>query len=414
MKQRNITVTIVPDKRRIKHDVTYPLKLRVTYKGERKYYATGYHASLNDYSLIMENKVRGELRKTNFALREIQINAQKCCDGLEPFSFLKFETSFFPKRVTVTDLQSAFDSYIKELEVNEQIGTASSCSCACVSLHKYKAGLKFEHITPEFLRSYERWFVGQGKSITTVGIYLRALRAVINLSIKQGLLPLEDYPFGKRKYIIPTGRNIKKALTIEEIAKIYNYVTEPGSVNDMCRDYWIFIYLCNGLNVKDLCLLTYKNIKGDFIIFNRAKTIRSRRSNPEPIRIALKDDSKRIIAKWGQHELSQDTYIFPYLKPAMTPQKQRDKIGLLIHLINEHMKQIAIELGIFKPITTYYARHSFATILKNSGVSTEFICEALGHTSLQTTKNYLAGFEQDAIRKTTDVLTSFKNNLKIA
>jgi integrase len=68
----------------------------------------------------------------------------------------------------------------------------------------------------------------------------------------------------------------------------------------------------------------------------------------------------------------------------------------------------------FKPITTYYARHSFATILKNSGVSTEFICEALGHTSLQTTKNYLAGFEQDAIRKTTDVLTSFKNNLKIA
>jgi integrase/recombinase XerD len=414
MKQRNITVTIVPDKRRIKDDVTYPLKLRVTCQGERKYYATGYNASLNDYVLMMENKARGELRKTNFALRGIQINAQKCCDGLETFSFIKFEALFFPKKVTVTNLQSAFDSYIKELEANEQIGTAHSCSCACVSLHKYKAALKFEHLTPEFLRSYERWFVGQGKSITTVGIYLRALRAVINLSIKQGLMPLEDYPFGKRKYIIPTGRNIKKALTIEEIAKIYNYVVETGSVNDMCRDYWIFIYLCNGLNVKDLCLLTYKNIKDDFIIFNRAKTIRSRRSNPEPIRIALRDDSKRIIAKWGQHELTQDTYIFPYLKPAMTPKKQRDNIGLLIHLINEHMKKIANELGICKPITTYYARHSFATILKNSGVSTEFICEALGHTSLQTTKNYLAGFEQEAIRKTTDVLTSFKNNLKIA
>jgi integrase/recombinase XerD len=414
MKQRNITVTIVPDKRRIKDDVSYPLKLRVTYQGKRKYYATGYNASLNDYSLIMENKARGELRKTNFALREIQINAQKCCDGLQSFSFLKFETSFFPKKVTVTNLQSAFDSYIKELEANEQIGTASSCACACASLHKYKVGLKFEHLTPEFLRSYERWFVGQGKSITTVGIYLRALRAVINVSINQGLMNLEDYPFGKRNYIIPTGRNIKKSLTLEEIAKIYNYETEPGSVNDMCRDYWIFIYLCNGLNVKDLCLLTYKNIQGDLILFNRAKTIRSRRSNPEPIRIVLKDDSKRIIAKWGQHELSQDTYIFPYLKPAMTPQKQRDSVALLIHLINEHMKQIAIELGIFKPITTYYARHSFATILKNSGVSTEFICEALGHTSLQTTKNYLAGFEQDAIRRTTDVLTSFKSNLKIA
>ncbi len=414
MKQRNITVTIVPDKRRIKDDVTYPLKLRITYRGSRKYYATGYNASLEDYKLMKENNVRGELRKTNLALTEIQINAQKCCDCLETFSFTKFEELFFPKKVPIMNLQSAFDSYISELEENGQIGTAASYSCACVSLHKFKAGLKFEHLTPEFLRSYERWFIGQGKSITTVGIYLRSLRAVINVAIQQEMMNFKDYPFGKRKYIIPTGRNIKKALSLEEVAKIYNYVTEPRSVKDMCRDYWIFIYLCNGLNVKDLCLLTYKNIAGDFIIFNRAKTNRSRRSNPEPIRVALKEDSKRIIAKWGQHQFSPDTYIFPYLKIGMTPQKQRDTILLLIHLINEHMKQIAIELEIYKPITTYYARHSFATILKNSGVSTEFISEALGHTSLETTKNYLAGFEQDAIKKTTDVLTSFKNNLRIA
>ena len=98
----------------------------------------------------------------------------------------------------------------------------------------------------------------------------------------------------------------------------------------------------------------------------------------------------------------------------MTLQKQEDTIDLLVHLINDHMKQIALELEIPKSITTYYARHSFATILKNSGESTEFISEALGHTSLETTKNYLAGFEQDAIRKATDVLTSFKNNLRIA
>ena len=183
MKQRNITVAIVPDKRRIKDDVTYSLKLRVTYKGNRKYYATGFNASLNDYSLMMENKVRGDLRKMNFAIREIQINAQKCCDSLESFSFLKFEGLFFPKKLVITNLQSAFDSYFQELEANEQIGTATSCSCACVSLHKFKAGLKFEHITPEFLRSYERWFLAQGKSITTVGIYVRVLRAVINVAI---------------------------------------------------------------------------------------------------------------------------------------------------------------------------------------------------------------------------------------
>ena len=297
---------------------------------------------------------------------------------------------------------------------NGQIGTAASYSCACVSLHKFRAALKFEHLTPEFLRNYECWFIGWGNSITTVGIYLRSLRAIINVAIQDEKMNVKDYPFGKRKYIIPSSKNIKKALCLEEIAKIYYYETEPGSVKDMCPDYWIFIYLGNGLNVKGFCLLTYKNIVGDFIIFNRAKTNRSRRSNPEPISIALKKDSKRIIAKWGQHQLSPDTYVFPYLKSGMTLQKQDDTIDLLLHLINDHMKQIALELEIPKPITTYYARHSFATILKNSGVSTEFISEALGHTSLETTKNYLAGFEQDAIRKATDVLTSFKNNLRIA
>ncbi|MEP6950318.1 MAG: site-specific integrase, partial [Ginsengibacter sp.] len=304
MKQSNITVTIVPDKRRIKDDVTYPLKLRITYRGSRKYYATGYNATLEDFKLMKENNVRGKLKKTNLAITEIQINAQKCCDSLESFSFIKFEELFFPKKVSIINLQSAFDSYINELKENGQIGTAISYSCACVSLHKFKAGLKFEHLTLEFLRSYERWFLSHGNSITTVGIYMRSLRAVVNVAIGQEMMSLKDYPFGKRKYIIPRGRNIKKALTLEEIAKIYNYITETNSIKDMCRDYWIFIYLCNGLNVKDLCLLTYKNIVGDFILFIRAKTNKSRRTSPEPIRISLKEDSKRIIAKWGQHKIS--------------------------------------------------------------------------------------------------------------
>lgn len=59
MKQRNITVTIVPDKRRVKDDATYPLKLGVTYQGKRKYYATDYNTSLDDYLLMKKNKVRG-------------------------------------------------------------------------------------------------------------------------------------------------------------------------------------------------------------------------------------------------------------------------------------------------------------------------------------------------------------------
>ena len=132
---------------------------------------------------------------------------------------------------------------------------------------------------------------------------MRSLRAIVNISIQDGIMDANDYPFGKRRYIIPSGRNIKKALTLEEIGKIYHCRLPENSTTQMCRDYWIFLYLCNGMNVKDLCLLKYENIEDDFIVFHRAKTIRSKRSNPEPIRVALKDETKRIIGKWGRNPL---------------------------------------------------------------------------------------------------------------
>jgi site-specific recombinase XerD len=58
-------------------------------------------------------------------------------------------------------------------------------------------------------------------------------------------------------------------------------------------------------------------------------------------------------------------------------------------LIGKIMK----ELGIDKKISMRKSRHSLANSLKNSGASTEFIQETLGHADKQTTENYLSEFE---------------------
>ena len=91
----------------------------------------------------------------------------------------------------------------------------------------------------------------------------------------------------------------------------------------------------------------------------------------------------------------------------MTAERERKVFQQVTKNVNKHMKRIAKELGLNKEVTTYFARHSFATVLRNSGVSTEFISEALGHSSMKTTQSYLAGFEQETIHKTTDALTNF-------
>ena len=84
-----------------------------------------------------------------------------------------------------------------------------------------------------------------------------------------GLVPRENYPFGEKKYQIPTGVNIKKALPIEEIGKFYNHQSDAspeGQAKAEAKDYWLFTYLGNGINMKDIALLKYKNIPGDYII----------------------------------------------------------------------------------------------------------------------------------------------------
>lgn len=102
-----------------------------------------------------------------------------------------------------------------------------------------------------------------------------------------------------------------------------------------------------------------------------------------------------------------EAYVFPHLQKGMNAEQERNTVQLLTSLINKYVKIIAKKVSIKKPVTTYYARHSFATILRNSGVSTEFISEALEHSDLKTTKSYLAGFETQKIHETTDVLMNF-------
>jgi len=79
-------------------------------------------------------------------------------------------------------------------------------------------------------------------------------------------------------------------------------------------------------------------------------------------------------------------------------QKQKAK-DQFVHVINHHMKKIGMDIGYDKPLTTYAARHSFATVLKRSGAPMELISESLGHKSLQTTEAYLDSFEDNTRRK---------------
>ena len=298
----------------------------------------------------------------------------------------------------MNDVAAAFDEYIAKLMEEGRVGTASSYRCAKSSLMKFQPGVKFVDINHDLLNRYERWMLKKGNSATSVGIYLRSLRTLVNTAVREGAIDIKQYPFGKGRYQIPKGQNVKKALTIAEVQQIIQYKTVPGSTEDKARDFWLLSYFCNGANMKDICRWRYRNIQGDKLVFYRAKTEYTSR-NPKPIVVVLTPQVNEIIRKWGNRKQTSDNYIFPILKPGIEPLEEKKTIDRFIHLVNDYMAKIADELGLNTNLTTYVARHTFSTILKRGGVPIAFISESLGHTDLRTTENYLGSFEDEQKRE---------------
>ncbi len=407
MKQERVNVRIVPDTRRKKYEDRFPIKLRITFKGERKYYGTGYDANQEEWDKINSAAASGELRKAKVELGSIEKRAQKTVESISPFSFKQFEKEFFEQRIRYESLKSAFDAYIDQLKTNEQWGTATSYQTACNALHKFKPKIALEDVDKEFLQKFEKWILEQGKSITTVGIYLRPLRAIINIAKDNGVFRPENYPFGKRKYVIPTGKNIKKALAIDQIRQIFDYKTESGSPMEMAKSFWIFTYLCNGINMMDIAHLRGKDLDPRSIRFIREKTKRTTKGDPIVITASRNDYIDKILSKWAKRRILPDDYVFDIIELSDTVQVARKKIQQFTKQVNKYMKRIGEDLGFELSLTTYVARHSFATILLRSGAPMTFASQSLGHSNVITTQKYFAGFDAESQETFVKALTDF-------
>ncbi len=395
------------DKTHPKQNKECAIYIRVTYNRVRKYYPTSKSLTEIDFEKAVSEKPGKRLEDTAHDIQQKKVEAQLIINNLPYFTFELFEKKFISNRSINDTIADMFDFVIKKLKDNDQIGTAVSYGCAKKSIETFRPGLKFTDINVFVLQSYEKWMLGEKKSTTTISIYLRHLRTLFNNAIEDGFITKDIYPFGKRKYEIPQSNNVKKALTLKEVGLIFNYRSKPGTTTDRAKNYWLFMYLCNGMNMKDMAMLKYENIKGKFIEFQRAKTARTKR-NVVQIRVVLTPEIEAIIKKWGNHNKQPGNYIFPILTKGITAVRERQLIQQIISVVNDHMKIIGTDLKIEQEVTTYTCRHSFATILQRSGISTEFISEALGHSNLRTTQNYLAGFEDEKKNEVAKILTSFK------
>lgn len=434
------TTAITLDTLHKKADGTLPLKLRIISERKARYYAVS--VELRDgtkiSSMTPEDLKEAKSEKPKKAFKEIGLllaDKEKYANEIlnelkSDFTFESFKDRFsgLKKAVDPGNVFFRYSETIKELESNQQYGTASSYDLSQKSLRAFMKSISgkeptklyFKEITVKWLQRYESFMTGDkvtilpngeiktkdGLTRTTVGIYLRTLRAVFNTAIELKEIDHSIYPFGKRGYSIPKGQKVKKALTKAQLGALFN-AKEQNPEQAKARDFWFFSYTANGMNIKDVCLLKNEDLEPDRLSFFRSKT-RNTNKDQHPVNVMLTDFAKSIITKYRNEDTNPKTFVFPILNQNDTGLERRKKIQAFTRFINQHIKKLAVSVGITADISTYFARHSFATLAIQGGASIEFVSEALSHSDIKTTRGYFAGFQDTTKKEILDKLMNFK------
>lgn len=284
-----------------------------------------------------------------------------------------------------------FLEHIKYLGEMKRTGYMLSIKQTYNSLLKFCGSLQipFSEINIGWLKRYETWLRKQDKSENTIGIRFRNLRMIYNLAIEKGAVKKELYPFDSYKVAKLHKETVKRAITKEDIIAVVNYPTEGKDFYTILSvALFSFSYYMGGINFVDMAYLTAKNIVGGRLVYYRKKT-------GKLINLPLGTDALKILEHYNKQGVA---YIFPILSSIhKTEQMKLNRLHKVITKVNRALKHIGEELGLPIKLTTYVARHSFATVLKRAGVSTSIISESLGHSSEKITQIYLDSFENSQI-----------------
>ena len=301
----DISISIYLDGRRKKANGRFPIKLRVYNPKSKKavlYPLSKIKTQAEDKSLILEtireglpsqksldsilyaDRPRNETKKLKFFFNELMQSASTIAESLTPFTFDEFENRLFDNKTDGRTLISCYQLTIDNFKNKNSFSTASNYELSKKSLQSFAAQLNkqltFDLLTPKFLQEYEDYMLNElDRSVTTVSMYLRALRAVLNKAIRDKIILEEQYPFGRHKYTIPTGDKVIKALTKEQLsAMLKGKALTPEQ--QTAKDYWFFSYFSQGMNIKDIALLKFEDVKQDSIQYYRAKTKSAGKKKP--------------------------------------------------------------------------------------------------------------------------------------
>ena len=393
-KQDMITsVKLMLNKSRILNNGSYPLVFQVIHNRRKKLLYTGYRMKEEVFD-ESEGKIMNGVGSTFTATEVVKMNRElrKMRNQID-IRIRQLERT--REEFTVEDIltQNAFgtgksqfyllryiNAQIERKQELKKVGMAAAYKSTRSSLAKFIGcpDVRMSEVDLAFVRRYEDFLYSNGASGNTVSYYLRNLRSLYNQAVTDGYHPRGEYPFAKAQ--TRPAKTVKRALSRTDMQNLADLNLENEPELEFTRDLYLFSFYAQGMAFVDIVLLKKTDICNGVLTYSRHKS-------KQLIRIVVTPQMQGVIDKYN----TENEYLFPIISGEYASGYQKYRLAL--GRINRHLKKIAVVADIKVPLTTYTARHTWATLARDYGAPISVISAGLGHTSEEMTRVYLKDFD---------------------
>ena len=406
-KQDMITsVKLMLNKSRILNNGSYPLVFQVIHNRRKKLLYTGYRMKEEVFD-ESEGKIMNGVGSTFTATEVVKMNRElrKMRNQID-IRIRQLERT--REEFTVEDIltQNAFgtgksqfyllryiNAQIERKQELKKVGMAAAYKSTRSSLGKFigRPDVRMSEVDLAFVRRYEDFLYSNGASGNTVSYYLRNLRSLYNQAVTDGYHPRGEYPFAKAQ--TRPAKTVKRALSRTDMQNLADLNLENEPELEFTRDLYLFSFYAQGMAFVDIVLLKKTDICNGVLTYSRHKS-------KQLIRIVVTPQMQGVIDKYN----TENEYLFPIISGEYASGYQKYRLAL--GRINRHLKKIAVVADIKVPLTTYTARHTWATLARDYGAPISVISAGLGHTSEEMTRVYLKDFDVFMLNQVNSIVTN--------
>ena len=321
--------------------------------------------SMERFSKIIAGK---EKEKADYSVDDIvsEYNKQPDCPTL--FNFIR--------------------SMVTKKTAAKRYGTAKTYRDSLASFSSFRNGkdITFDNLNEDIINQYEAWMKDRGLKRNSSSCYLRTLKT---LYLKAVELELTEDRDNFRHVFTGFATTTKRAISIDAIKAIRKLNLKDGSPLAFARDMFMLSLYLQGMAFVDIAYLKKSDIRNGQLQYSRKKT-------GQALTISWEKPMQEIVDAYSH--LTKDT---PYLLPIITKQDgtERKQYEKAEHNVNRNLKKIGEMAGLHIPLTTYVARHSWASIMRDMGNDITVVGKGLGHSDIKTTQIYLSTIDNSTVMR---------------